>query len=241
MTPSRAHALRAGALVLSAPLVVAATFGSGVALALPLGAGTLAWLYLWRGGARSRPLAIAALLAWAATLSLSVVVATRAAPERAGELVLNGERYWEEMRPFVLEGRGKETEPARFVPEHLIHLGAFALLAVGTGGWAALALGAFLLAYMSYYVAQVSLLAQSPWLAGALAWHPWAVLRVVAFVILGVCLARPLLERIRPLSAWREDRHLLATAGVLWVCDLTLKSLAAPAWSTLIRELGGIS
>ena len=40
---------------------------------------------------------------------------------------------------------------------------------------------------MAYYVAQVSLVTPThPVLAALLAWHPWAVVRVISFVILAV-------------------------------------------------------
>jgi hypothetical protein len=58
-------------------------------------------------------------------------------------------------------------------------------------------LRAALMNYMAYYVAEVVRLTPvAPRRAALLGWHPWSVVRIVSFVILGVVLAEPLLRRL---------------------------------------------
>jgi hypothetical protein len=231
----------AEALVAAAgPLAVVAAVVTGQGWATPLLAGTAAWAYLVlrREGPRLR--LIGGLLCWAAALAASVSLLTAWSPGEAGALIPRGPEYWAEMKPWLWTGEGKEARPAQFVPEHVLHLVAFGLLTLVSGGWLGLVLGAFLLGYMSFYVGQVALLADAPAVGALLAWHPWAVLRVIAFVTIGVSLARLLLER-PSLREWaREERlPLLAGAG-LWIADLLLKTLMAPHWWRVIRAGAGI-
>jgi hypothetical protein len=129
---------------------------------------------------------------------------------------------------------GKENEPARFVPEHLLHLGAFALLSVASGGYLGLVLGAGLLAYMNYFVGAFALSAGQPVVGALVAWVPWAVLRVVSFVALGSILARPLLVGRAGAFGPAERRWIgWALAGIAG--DLLLKSVLAPTYGVWLR------
>ena len=227
-------------LVLSAPLAVFTPLASGLPLSAALLGGSAAWVYLaW---ARRAPTVrvVSVLLTWAFTLSFATILFTVAEPERAADLIPRGSVYWAEMKPWLLTGVGKESTPSDFIPEHLLHVSAFLLLALVSGGWAALVLGALLMGYMSFYVGQVVLLAEVPLAAGVLAWHPWALMRVVAFVILGVSVARILLLREGLSSWWRTERPALALAASLWVGDILLKTLISRPWSGVIRSLAGI-
>jgi hypothetical protein len=168
----------------------------------------------------------------------------------SGHLVLHGPAYRDEMFEFIRTGTGAESDPARFVPMHLRHLALFVLLALPTGGLLALAMGAALVGYMSYYVGALvaacpgSLL---PWVAG---WPPWAIARVLAFVLIGVILAEPLLAVTRrqtgaPAAAVRRGfvdaggprfaRRAGLVAVLLLAIDLVLKAWLAPAWAGLLR------
>ena len=233
---------RAAELVLvgSAPLAALAPLASGLPLSAALIGGTCAWAYLASARRAGTGRVVGVLLLWAFTLSLATILFTVYAPERAQELIPRGSTYWAEMQPWLMTGEGKESTPAAFIPEHLLHVSAFALLALLSAGWAALVLGALLMGYMSFYVGQVILLAEQPVVAGILAWHPWALMRVVDFVILGVSLAKVLLLREGVAAWWPQERRALALAGALWVGDVVLKSVLAGPWSGVIRTLGGI-
>jgi hypothetical protein len=180
--------------------------------------------------------ALGAGLLWAALLSAGVVAWTERDPHAAGRGIVHAEPYRIEMFRWIETGTGKENEPARFLPEHLLHLAAFAALTAATGGYLGLALGALLTGYMSYFVGAFALSAGRPLLGALLAWVPWSVVRVVAFVALGCVLARPLLRRQGPALGPRERRWIAAALAGIGL-DLLIKALAAPAYGRFLRRL----
>jgi hypothetical protein len=153
-----------------------------------------------------------------------------------GKRIVHAEPYRIEMFGWIETGVGKESDPARFVPEHLVHLGLFALASWVTAGYLGLAFGAGLLAYMSYFVGAFAVASGRP-LAGALtAWVPWSVVRIVAFVVLGTVLARPLLNgRLAGLD--RRDLAWLGFGLAGIAVDLAAKTLLAPGYGLFLRRL----
>lgn len=176
-------------------------------------------------------------VAWAALLSLGVILLVILWPE-AARGVLHGEPYRREMFAWIETGVGRENEPAAFIPQHLLHLGAFVLLTWISGGYLGLALGAALVGYMSYFVGSYAV-ASDHLLAGSLAaWVPWSVLRVAAFVLVGAVFARPLLvRRVWPFG--RQEALLLALAASGIAGDLVIKALVAPTYGLFLRQLAG--
>jgi hypothetical protein len=172
-------------------------------------------------------------------MSTSIIVVTARDPGRVGGAVLNGPAYRDEMFDFIATGTGRESQPARFVPQHLVHLAAFAVLTAASAGVLGLLLGAGLVDYMSYYVGALAA-GPEPGLAAALGWPPWAVVRVVAFILLGTVLARPLLARVtgRPPAAMRV-RNWVVAAATLLLLDVVLKALLAERWAALLRPCLG--
>ena len=221
---------------LGAPLAAILGVASGLPALPPILAAACVYpsfaLLLLRG---RRGAAIAAALLWAASLSATFIVLTHRDPARTGAAILAGPAYRDEMLAYVRTGTGRETEPARFLPQHLLHLAGFAALTLVSGGLLGLVLGAILVGFMSYYVGSLTLGA-APLRGALLGWPPWAVLRVAAFVLLGAVLARPLLGRAagRALPAAGERRILVAAAALL-VLDAILKALLAPAWAEILR------
>jgi hypothetical protein len=68
-------------------------------------------------------------------------------------------------------------------------------------------------------------------------WPPWAILRVVAYVVLGVALSGPVLQRAAGIPfRWEERRGYFVAAGVCLLLDVTLKWLLAPSWSEILRS-----
>lgn len=173
---------------------------------------------------------------WAALLSLGVVLLVYRAPDLAAAGILRGEAYRQEMFDWIATGTGKEVSPARFLPEHLLHLGAFLLLTWASGGYLGLVLGALLMGYMSYFVGAFGAASGSPLLGAIAAWVPWSVVRVAAFVLFGALLARPLWVR-RALPFGPRERRLLALAAAGIVADLLLKTALAPAYGEMLRGL----
>jgi hypothetical protein len=186
-----------------------------------------------------RVAAAVATLLWAASLSLTIIAATRNDPETMARIVLNGAEYRDELFAFIRTGAGRESDPARFVPQHILHFAAFGVLAAGTGGLLGIALGAVLVGYMSFYVGALAAAGSAPLTAYCLGWSPWAIVRVVGYVIAGVALSEPLLSvarRRRGLSVPAlAYRRWLLVAGALLVVDPLLKAALAPTWAILLR------
>lgn len=180
--------------------------------------------------------AVGHMLTWAALLAFTVGTLTAFAPAAGEAGILHGPAYRDEMLAWVRSGEGKESSPSRFLPEHALHLAAFVLLALASGGFLALLMGAVLMNYMSFYVGSLLAIAQSPATVLFYGWPPWAALRVIGFVILGVVLAVPLLRRVTeiPLTPDYRRAWLAAALGCI-LLDAALKVMLAPRWSGILR------
>ena len=228
-------------IVLSTLLSYALGWAIGVPVLLPL-LNTLASfpfmvLALKRGDLR---LAVARMLLWALTLGVAATLLSYARPAQTGALFLRGESYRAEMFAWVATGQGAESTPSQFIPQQIGHALLFSGLALATGGVAAMPMGAVLMNYMGHYVGALAGSSRRPALTMALAWHPWAVIRVISFVVIGVVLSAPLLSRI---GTFRVDRHaarmLLLAAFTGLLADVGLKTLLAPAWQRLLLRAVG--
>jgi hypothetical protein len=154
---------------------------------------------------------------------------------------LNGPEYKSEMFNWIRTGRGDEGSIRLFLPEHLVHLGAFIVVGLGTGSAGAILMGAALMNYVSYYVAALAKAGVPPWAVTLLGCQPWAIARVAAFATLGVLLAEPLVSLVFPsakekLKASTRAAYVVAAmSGIL--TDWFLKFLLAPAWGRWLRAL----
>ena len=184
--------------------------------------------------------AIWRMLVWAAALAVCATVLSYLDTAAAGRLFLRGEPYRREMFEYLRTGHGAEGDPRAFVPLHLTHAAVFCTLALTTGAALAMPLGAALMNYMGYYVGALGAASAQPWQAMLLAWVPWALLRIAAFVTLGVVLGGPLLGRVFGFAySLRAARRWLALAAAGLVVDIVLKWALAPAWREMIRNAAG--
>ena len=184
--------------------------------------------------------AIWRMLVWAAAMAVCGTLLSYFDTTAAGQLFLGGEAYRGEMFEFIRTGAGREGDIRAFLPQHVAHAAAFCVLAVSTGAVLAMALGAVLMNYMSYYVGALAASSAHPWMAMPIAWVPWAVVRVSSFVMLGVVLSGPLLGRLAGFPYRLADQRrwlVLAAAGL--ILDVLLKWTLAPWWRGLIRNAAG--
>jgi hypothetical protein len=194
-------------------------------------------LALKRGDVR---LAVARMLLWALTMGVTATLLSYARPAQTDELFLRGAAYRTEMFAWVMTGRGAESSPSQFLPQHARDAAIFAGLALATGGALAMPMGAALMNYMGHYVGTLATASRHPALTIFLAWHPWAVIRVVSFVILGVLLSAPLLSTLFAFRLqWASMRPLLIVACAGLVVDVVLKALLAPTWQRLLLRVVG--
>ena len=185
-------------------------------------------------------LAVARMLLWALTMGVAATLLSDARPAPTGALFLRGESYRAEMFAWVTTGQGAESRPSQFIPQQAGHALLFSGLALATGGAAAMPMGAVLMNYMGHYAGTLAASSRRPVVTMILAWHPWAVIRVISFVVIGVVLSAPLLSRV---GKFRVDRDGARTL-LLWACgglaaDIVLKTVLAPLWQRLLLRTVG--
>ena len=241
----RAALATAAVLALGAPAATAAGFLVGSPWLLPLLTAAVpfpVFLSRVRRGRYGR--AVGWVLFWAVFQSLAVLAATWLAPERAAAVVHRGPAYAAEMIHWVRTGEGAEGSPRLFLPIHLRHYLGFCVLSTASAGAAGLALGAWLLNYMNYYVAELARTSADFWTAALLGWPIWAVIRVAGYVVTGAALAGlslSLAARIKNReAAIRFPARVFFFGLSLVVADAVIKALLAPAWQKiLLRALVG--
>ena len=184
-------------------------------------------------------LAIARMLLWALTMAVCATALSYARPVQTDTLFLRGAAYRTEMFTWVMTGRGAESTPSVFIPQQIGHTALFVTLALVTGGTVAMLMGAALMNYMGHYVGTLAANSARPAATVMLGWHPWAVIRVISFVVLGVILAVPLLSRVTTLPRLRSVRPYLVAASCGLVLDVVLKWLLAPLWQRLLLRVVG--
>ncbi len=181
-------------------------------------------------------LAIARMLLWALTMGVCATALSYARPAQTDRLFLNGEAYRVEMHRWVMTGRGAESTPSVFIPQQVGHAVLFSTLALVTGGALAMPMGAVLMNYMGHYVGTLAAIGRRPLWLMILGWHPWAVIRIISFVVIGVVLSQPLIVGRTRIN--RESARVLMYAAGGLVADIVLKTLLAPTWQrVLVRML----
>ena len=177
---------------------------------------------------------LAITLLWVLIHSVTSIALAHHDLPRYESSVLGGETYRLEMFTWLETGVGAESDPVRFVPVHFLHLGAFLLLSWLSRSAVGLLLGVVLLNYMNAYVGALTL-EGNPYLLGVMGWHPWAVLRVVGFLLAAILLARRGhvgLNNDGVTSRWQG----WGVVAALIVADLLLKAALAPWWREWIRS-----
>lgn len=206
---------------------------------LPLLGAAAAYPFFAAELARGRPSkAVSLMLLWALFVSVAVILATLLFPTRAAGVVWKGTEYTAEMLGWIRTGIGPEGAPSLYLPQHAIHFAVFCAVCLLSAGLGGLVMGAALLNYMNFYVAELIREAANPTLAACLGWPPWAILRVCGFIFASVPLSALLLRRFR---CWRVHPKTSYWRYYLWglglvILDAILKAVLAPYWR---RFLGG--
>ena len=185
-------------------------------------------------------LAVARMLLWALTLAVVSTLIAFVTPWRAGVLFVGAGAYRDQMMGWVISGVGAESTPSIFIPQQLAHAAVFAVLALLTAGAVAMAMGAVLMNQMGTYVGSLAAASAHPAVTALLGWHPWAVIRVVSFVTLGVVLSVPLLSKLFAVRIeWQLARRLAILSCLGLIADIVLKTLLATMWRRLLWEVLG--
>lgn len=186
--------------------------------------------------------AITIMLVWAGTMAVVSTALAGLGWSRThdGEDLFLRAAYRDEMIAWVRTGIGPESTPSVFVPRHLAYAAVFGAASIATGGALSMPMGAVLMNQMGEYVGAMAAGSAAPAASVILGWHPWAVVRIAGFVIIGVVLSGVLLSRVMkfPFSLAGERRWLAIGARLL-VVDLILKWMLAPAWGQALRDVAG--
>jgi hypothetical protein len=182
--------------------------------------------------------AILTMLFWALCMGVFMVFASVNDPARAAVTIFHGTSYAQEMFHWIQTGEGAQGNPLIFIPIHLFHIVVFCILSAVSASFLSLLMGAILMNYMAFYVASLIQASHHSRIAIWMGWHPWSVIRMSSFVILGVILGEPLICKITNRDyEYTEARPFLWVAIGGLILDVLLKSLLAPWWGLTLRKL----
>jgi hypothetical protein len=185
-----------------------------------------------------RKRAFATMLFWALCMGLVSVWAVVHYPQQARHSIFYGEYYQEQMFHWIKTGVGAEGNPLQFIPQHLIHFIIFCVLSAISAGFLSLLMGAVLMNYMSFYVGSLIAASSDTFKAVLMGWHPWSIIRVASYVMLGVILAEPLICKIT-----KRDYNYFEVRPYFWIAitgiavDILMKALLAPTWGLMLRRI----
>jgi len=233
--------VKAAAVVVATIASYAISLAIGVPALVPVFNTLASYPFMVLALRRGRPReAVALMIVWAVAMGGCATLVAYTEPWRAGALFLRGDAYRAEMFTWVMTGHGAESTPSQFIPQQAGHAALFIVLALGTAGALAMPMGAVLMNYMGTYVGSLAAASRHPGVAMLLGWHPWAVIRVLSFVGLGVVLSAPLLSRAVGFQVdWRFGRRVIGVAACGLVVDVALKAALAPAWQRLLLRISG--
>jgi hypothetical protein len=185
-----------------------------------------------------RKRAFATMLFWALCTGVLTTWGVVHFYDQATAAIFHGAAYKQEMFHWIRTGEGAEGNPAQFVPQHLLHFIIFCVLSAVSAGFLSLLMGAVLMNYMAYYVGSVIANSSDQVLASTMGWHPWSIVRVVAFVLLGVMIAEPTVCKIVKRDYnYSEIRPYFWAAITGIALDVVMKALLAPWWGLTLRKI----
>ena len=178
------------------------------------------------------------MLFWALCMGVFMVIGALRDPVAAAASIFHGTAYVQEMFHWIKTGEGAEGNPLLFVPIHLLHIVSFCILSAISASFLSLLMGALLMNYMAFYVANVIQASHYSGVAMWMGWHPWSVIRIISFVVLGVILGEPMVCKLtgRDYEYTGARPFMWAAIGGL-ILDVLMKSLLAPWWGIMLRRL----
>ncbi|HMI32115.1 MAG TPA: hypothetical protein VK527_10295 [Candidatus Limnocylindrales bacterium] len=205
----------------------------------------LAFVYARAIAERKPRQAVTLALFWAAAVTISTVAAAAHSPGAIHRGIWHAASYRDEMLGWIATGVGAEGSIVRFLPRVLLEFAVVALLAAVSSGAGALLLGSLLLGYMNGYVGWVIANADptaGPIRSALIAWPPWPMARVVAFILAGTAAAAWGYPRLYDRKGERPSVKPFAIGSLVFLAaDVALKWGLAPAWRLLLRALLGAS
>jgi len=195
----------------------------------------LYWYTLAKGNWRQTAFLM---LGWAALLALLVGLLSFISTGFMETRILHGAAYKKEMFHWVSTGIGPEGDVTQFLPQHALHFLIFTILTLVSGGFLGLVMGSSLMNYMSFYVGALLVEADSFIGVLLLAWPPWAIVRVIGFILVAMALSAVVLSRFFPQRSNSRQIRFYSILGVsLLLLDVVLKWRLAGIWQELLKRL----
>lgn len=151
-------------------------------------------------------------------------------PAGAASVLPGAGDYWDQTRHWVQTGDDPEYEWSTWLPRHLLLFPAAVACGLISLGLVAFARGVEQVDLMNFYVGRMAAQSDSPAVAILCGWHPWSILRGLAYTVLVFETASWALSRItgRPLSTPRRRATRWVLAVALAVADCLAKLYLAP-------------
>ena len=172
--------------------------------------------------------AFGTVLIWTILQSILVVLYSRRNPEKMKHLIFRSEKYSQAMFHWIETGLLPEGNTFQVIKSHLLQAILYSILALLTANFGSIILGCILLNYMNFYVSQLANESNSSWKAILLGWNFWSVIRVLAFLWLGVVLGVPVASSLVNTDSFQFNWLIPGVAGVIF--DLVLKLTLSDWW-----------
>lgn len=154
--------------------------------------------------------------------SATAITLTALDPSGAGAVFPGGEAYWNAQRTWIATGVDPEHDLSTWLPAHAQQLAGVVVFGFVSFGFVALLQGFHEVDLMNSYVGRLVAGSDDPVGAVLLGWHPWSILRGLAYVVFVYELASWSLARFTG-----RDLGSVAVRRFRWILGLTL--LAADA------------
>jgi hypothetical protein len=175
-------------------------------------------------------------MVWAVTMTVTVIALTLLWPEQMQQGVLGGEGYKGRMLDAIRSSAGAEGTWQGFVAKYVREGGIFLLLAVASAGLLALAMGAYLMNYMNYYVGYLFATAKNPVVLFFIGWPPWSIARVLGFNLAALGLSFLVLQRVLAGRwRWTEARRFVQVGMGFIVLNVLLRLALEPYWKVWLQ------
>lgn len=161
--------------------------------------------------------------------ALAIFISARD-PVGAAAILPGSTEYWEQTRHWIITGEDAEYEWGTWLPRHILLFAASVACGLLTLGLVAFARGVEQVDLMNFYVGQLAARSDSPALAILCGWHPWSILRGLAYTVLIFESASLALSWVtgRPLSNSKRRALRWALGTGLAVADALAKLYLAP-------------
>jgi hypothetical protein len=161
--------------------------------------------------------------------AVAIAIAARD-PVGAAAILPGAADYWDQTRHWLQTGDDPEYQWGTWLPRHLVLFAAAIVCGVVTLGLVLFARGVEQLDLMNFYVGRMAAQSDSPLVAILCGWHPWSILRGLAYTVLVFEVASWTLSKLtgRTLSTPRRRAARWALGIGLAVADGLAKLYLAP-------------